>query len=145
MLFELTENSFFCEWRTDELNEGELGSLSEGIVTVQIYCLSRLSLKNERLVLIITWTYRQWIFIKKEVLNFQCCWRFNTDEIWINWKQLFFVSRDELNGGEFGWFSEGILTDENILPRQTQFTKWNIVFYYYFNIQIYEKFWKCFM
>ena len=34
MLFELTENIFFCE-QTDELNEGELGSLSEGIVTVE--------------------------------------------------------------------------------------------------------------
>ena len=34
MLFELTENLFFCE-QTDELNKGELGSLSEVIVTVE--------------------------------------------------------------------------------------------------------------
>ena len=33
MLFELTENIFVCEW-TGELNEGELGLLSKGIVTV---------------------------------------------------------------------------------------------------------------
>ena len=34
MWFELTENSYFCS-KTDELNEGELGWLSEAILTVQ--------------------------------------------------------------------------------------------------------------
>ena len=32
MSFELTEKKIYCE-QTNELNEGELGSLSEGIVT----------------------------------------------------------------------------------------------------------------
>ena len=41
-------------------------------------------------------------------------------------KGYFFVSRHELNGGELGWLSEGILTVKNILSQQTQFAKRNI-------------------
>ena len=43
--------------------------------------------------------------------------------MWFEWSETsyFFASRHELIGGELGWMSEGIPTDENenILPQQT--------------------------
>ena len=57
MWFQFTENSLFCA-KKDELNEGELCWLLEGIVTVENILPQQTKFGKRNFVYIFTWTYK---------------------------------------------------------------------------------------